>query len=280
MYICFPTEVFPIDTVSWLLAASAFLNVALCGALSAAAHRIRRQSKRNAEREKENALFLKTVAHDLRSPLANIKGYAELIADGSLSEEKSTEALYLISAEASRLASLAGRLTDGRDAPLSLSVFDLSALFHANVLILTPKAARRGISFKEIGYDADTAFYVKADESAVREVVYNLCDNAVKYADENSTVSLSLRAEKNRIACSVENACADFDAAELEKIRSVGYRGRSGQKADGCGLGLYITDSLLRKHGEDCALAADYADGVLRFSFSLPQAAEYDGTAE
>ena len=241
------------------------------------AHRCRAKDKRASEEAKSSALFLKTVTHDLRSPLGNIKGYAELIADGSLTEEKKTEALYLIAAEADRLAKLAGRLTDGKNAPLSFSVWDMSELLHTVVLTLTPKAAKRGISFAENGFSADKPYYVRADESAIREAVYNLCDNAVKYADENTAVTLTLGEKDGRIFCAVENRSSDFDPTELSKITSVGYRGKSGQNADGCGLGLYITRSLLSAHGAECALHADYADSdhILRFSFSLAKAEEY-----
>ncbi len=258
-----------------LLAASLGANVLLCGALIGSCLHARKKDKRAYEKEENGKLFLRTVTHDLRSPLANIKGFAELLAAGTLSEEKSAEALALIASEADRLASVANRLTEGEDAPLSLSIFDLSECVHRLTLILDGKAKKRGVSFYEKGFSPDEPHYVRADERAIREVLYNLCDNAVKYADENTPVTVALSEDGGRVYASIENICRDFDPADSEKIFSAGYRGKSGTASVGSGLGLSIARSLLLRHGQECAPVFSFENGVLRISFSLEKAPEY-----
>ncbi len=263
-----------------LLAASLGANVLLCGALIGSCLHARKKDKRAYEKEENGKLFLRTVTHDLRSPLANIKGFAELLAAGTLSEEKSAEALALIASEADRLASVANRLTEGEDAPLSLSSFDLSECVHRLTLILDGKAKKRGVSFCEKGFSPDEPHYVRADERAIREVLYNLCDNAVKYADENTPVTVALSEDGGRVYASIENICRDFDPADGEKIFSAGYRGRSGTASIGSGLGLSIARSLLLRHGQECAPVFSFENGVLRISFSLEKAPEYSEYTE
>ena len=235
-------------------------------------------AQRNAAKMRQD--FFESASHELKTPITSIKGFAELLAAGTLSEEKSAEALALIASEADRLASVANRLTEGEDAPLSLSSFDLSECVHRLTLILDGKAKKRGVSFCEKGFSPDEPHYVRADERAIREVLYNLCDNAVKYADENTPVTVALSEDGGRVYASIENICRDFDPADGEKIFSAGYRGRSGTASVGSGLGLSIARSLLLRHGQECAPVFSFENGVLRISFSLEKAPEYSEYTE
>ena len=251
------------------------LNLLLCGVIAFLLYTFRQNKKTFIKRENDTALFLKNTAHDLRSPLTNIKGYAELLTEETLPEEKREESLYLIASEAERLARLAGRLTEGKDAPLHFSVFDLSECLHTITLTLLPKAKKRGISFVEKNFSQEKPYYVNADREAVFEAAYNLCDNAVKYADENTPVTLSLCEKNGRILCDITNGCRTFDPQDSAKLFSVGYRGSSGQNVGGSGLGLSIAKRLLTAHGTECAPTFSYSDGLCRFAFSLKKAEDY-----
>lgn len=305
------------DPTIFIFAASGILSTLCAGA--AAYFGIRsvlrdKRAKKSAERDR---LLLRTVAHDLRSPLGGIKGYADWLLseqatspDGKIDaerDEKRQQALFLIACEAERLARLCDRLTsrefaesffsDTDDALPEISsenkreIFDLGELAHTVTLVLAPKAARKKLSFVEIGSGEEMPLYVCADRDAVWEALYNLCDNAVKYSDENE--SIALRFERvysdkcanntdqscnrtgdadenapNLVRLSIENTCRDFDPTDSASLFLPNYRGKTRNGGTGSGLGLYIAERLIRLQGGE-ALTFSYDAPICRFSFGL-----------
>lgn len=340
-----------------------------------------RHAKQIAE---QNKLLLRTVAHDLRSPLGGIKGYADLLLSyeyerssgkrseqNAMTEEQRTQALFLIANEAERLARLTDRLTGeladeffdelcepekdsnkkskrankknvskasknakhlgknggfraffghkrdenslscqsnkSDDMPTQdtrFSVFDPGELAHTVVLTLSQKAARKQLSFRELGSGEDTPLYVYADREAVWEALYNLCDNAVKYSDEGETITLrfscsdggvqpqnaenssefsdSQKQSSGRqkahestgtIRLVIENVCRDFDPTDEKNLFRLHYRGKTRNSGSGSGLGLYIAERLLRaQHAEPLSFSYEYP--LCRFAFALNRAEE------
>lgn len=253
-----------------LLYGSLGLNLLLAAALIFCVIRAKGRNKPTLEKEKRGELFLKTVTHDLRSPLANIKGYADALCAGEIPEDRREESLCLISSEAERLAGLAGRLSAGENLSLSPSVFDLGSLLHLTVLSLTPKAGKKGVFFREEGYGPDEPVYVRADRQAIHEAIYNLCDNAVKYSDPGEAVTLRISREEGEIRCDMENICRDFQASDAEKLFQPGFRGVSGEKSPGMGLGLYISRQIFDAHKK--SLRFQSVPPVCAFRFWLDKA--------
>ncbi|MDR3210202.1 MAG: ATP-binding protein, partial [Oscillospiraceae bacterium] len=107
------------------------------------------------------------------------------------------------------------------------------------------------------------------DKDAITQVVYNLIDNAVKFATPGSTLRLGLWKQDGRAFVSVENEGETIRESELPLIFDRFHKSdRSrGLSRDGVGLGLYIVKTILDHHNEDIFVTS--RDGVTRFTFTL-----------
>ena len=208
-------------------------------------------------RERERYEFFATVGHELRTPLASIRGYLESVLDGDSDPCRTRRFLETARRETLRL----GRMVDGM---LEFSLLDLSppALgtqacdarerIDAAIGSLAPAAQRRGIRLES---DAPRAVMLRIDADSCMHVLLNLMDNAIRHARENGTV---------RVACAREDGCieiaVDDDGAGL---------GPTG--ARGHGLGLTIARTIAERAGGAVHLDASDRGGV-RARLLLPEA--------
>lgn len=240
-----------------LLAILAVVLFAICCILAVmlVAHRIKAKKER-----KETELFLSTVAHDLRSPLTNVKGFADALLSGTIDGERKEQALAVISLEAARLASLSDRLCGG-DIEVNPGVFSICELLRSIFLSLERKIQQRGLELT-FSFGDDDEIYVRADKDIIHEALYNICDNAIKYS-VGKEISVSVRLDGAFSVISVSNKTDDTSFSDYF---TPGKRGNNSGK--GKGLGLYISEKLIRSSGS--ALTVKKADGEISFSFALP----------
>lgn len=236
-----------------------FILLAVCFVLLAIIFHLCRKA---AAERKRTKLFLSTTAHDLRSPLTNIKGFADLLLSGGQDGENSEKALSVISLEASRLASLTSRLVnDGEKIPVKQEIFGICELLRTIFLSLERKTLQKDIKVS-FSFDDEDEIYVRSDKSLVHEALFNICDNAVKYC-EDGNIYVNVDVTEEKAAISVANKTADSDFSGCFKA---GFRGNS--SVSGSGLGLYISKKLINSCGSD--LSAEKKGDMISFSFSLP----------
>lgn len=246
-----------------------------------------KKSKELKRFRNENALFLSSAAHDLKSPLTNIKGYADAmlslspspsLSDNSDSSERNY-ALSVISFEAERLSKIAGRLSDGLGTEksrykLSMGVFGICDTLHYVGLLLEKKAGMRNIDII-YSFSAEDEIYVFADKDAIIEVLYNLLDNAVKYSVDGEKIEITANPNLKRGLCTVtlrNTAYISYDTkTDNTKYFKPGVRGAEQQtKTQGHGLGLYIARELINAHGKKLDLCVTpQTDQTVNFNFSF-----------
>lgn len=216
--------------------------------------------------------LLANVSHDLRTPLTMIKGYAEVMRD--LPGENTPENVQIIIDEAGRLNDLVNDL------------LDLSRL-EAGVLELQKERFNLTGSIREIltRYDklADFKFpfepkeeaYITADKLKISQVVYNLVNNAVNYAGEDKTVSLTQEVLDGNVRISVTDTGEGIPADKLQDIWDRYYKvDREHRRAQvGTGLGLSIVKNVLDLHGGSYGVISELGKGST-FWFQLPMDAE------
>lgn len=212
--------------------------------------------------------LLANVSHDLRTPLTMIKGYAEVMRD--LPGENTPENVQIIIDEAGRLNDLVNDL------------LDLSRL-EAGVLELQKERFNLTGSIREIltRYDklADFKFpfepkeeaYITADKLKISQVVYNLVNNAVNYAGEDKTVSLTQEVLDGNVRISVTDTGEGIPADKLQDIWDRYYKvDREHRRAQvGTGLGLSIVKNVLDLHGGSYGVISELGKGST-FWFQLP----------
>ena len=220
---------------------------------------------KSVEKQKQ---FITDASHELKTPLTVIAtslkvlemevGQQKWIGKAQAQTEKMSELV-------NDLVTLA-RL-DEEKPPLRFARFDISGLVTETAESFRDFAAAKGHAL-EIGVDPGLSCF--GDEYAIRQLVSILLDNAVKYADDGSTVRLSLEKSRKGPVLRASNPCSGLDAGELDKIFDRFYRpDRSRSKqTGGFGVGLSIARSIAEAH-KGSIRAEHPAEGVIQFVVML-----------
>ena len=228
-----------------------------------------------AQSEQLRANLLRTISHDLRTPLTSISGNASnLLSNSSSFSEKTKQQIYediyddslwLISLVENLLS--ATRIEDGR-MQLRTSPEVLSDIVEEALMHVRRKAEKYHISV----VSEEELLVVKVDARLIIQVLINLLDNALKYTEEGSDIIVTVRKYSTNMA---EVAVADNGPgiSEEEKAEIFGkfYRGENkiADNRRSLGLGLYLCKSIVEAHGGEIRVEDHVPRGSV-FSFTLP----------
>ncbi len=196
--------------------------------------------------------FAAAVSHELKTPLTAIRMHGEMLRDGMVdSEEKRQEYYATITAESERLTRLINnvlefsRLEQGTR-EMNLRVGSIAPVVEEAARILTPHAQEVGFSIS-VELDDDLP-PVRFDRDAVLQVVFNLVDNALKYARASGDRTIALRCAKTRqgVVLSVRDRGPGVPAKHLAQVFEPFYRGEKEltRSAKGTGIGLALVKGL------------------------------------
>lgn len=243
------------------------------------------ENQRNAKEKEEAAILaqseqlranlLRTISHDLRTPLTSISGNASNLLSNSSSFSEETkqqiyediydDSLWLISLVENLLS--ATRIEDGR-MQLRTSPEVLSDIVEEALMHVRRKAEKYHISV----VSEEELLVVKVDARLIIQVLINLLDNALKYTEEGSDIIVTVRKYSTNMA---EVAVADNGPgiSEEEKAEIFGkfYRGENkiADNRRSLGLGLYLCKSIVEAHGGEIRVEDHVPRGSV-FSFTLP----------
>lgn len=240
------------------------------GALAASFNRMAESLERS---EKRRSDFIANVAHELKTPMTTISGFADGILDGTIPREQEDKYLETISSETKRLNRLVrsmldiSRMQGATEEELRKKSFDATELLIRTLVVFESK-----INAKRLEVDAlipEDPMLVCGDADAINQVIYNLLENAVKFADPGTELGVSLFKQGEKAYISVKNHGATIPEEELGLIFDRFHKTDKSRSEDreGYGLGLYIVKTILNNHGEDIAVTS--RDGVTEFVFSL-----------
>ena len=227
--------------------------------------------------EQQRREFIANISHELKTPMTTIAGYADGILDGVISPEEERQYLRIISDESRRLSRLVRRMLDVSQLqsidPMRMArPFDLSESMRRVLVSMEKKITSRGLDV-DVEIPEDPVM-VLGDNDLITQVVYNLLENAAKFASRGSTLFLGLARQGEKAVVTVRNAGETIAAEELPLLFERFHKSdksRSEDK-DGVGLGLYIVRTILEQHHEKITAASE--DGVTTFSFSIKLAEE------
>ena len=218
--------------------------------------------------------FTANVSHELKTPLTSISGYAELIQNGLVKPEDVPRFAGTIYSEAQRLIVLVNdiirlsRLED-QDVLPQWENLDLLALCRENALHLEDAALRRQVTLSVRG----ETLTIRGVRQVVDEIIFNLCDNAIKYNKPGGTVTVSVSGREEKAVLEVRDTGIGIPQDELGRVFERFYRVDKSHSKElgGTGLGLYIV-----KHGAaflNAVLEIESQEGVgtaIRVVFSQP----------
>jgi two-component system phosphate regulon sensor histidine kinase PhoR len=219
--------------------------------------------------------FVANVGHELRTPLASIKGFAETLRDGALHDPvHGIEFLRTIEEHADRMSKLVDDLLDlsaiesGHRMPRFEAV-DLSSLCADVARQLAPQAEEAGVRLNVVPMDAVPR--VRADRDQLRQILTNLIDNAIKYNERGGLVEISSERWKDGARVSVRDTGLGIPDADLPRVFERFYRVDKARSRDagGTGLGLSIVKHLVEAHGGEISVESRQPGGSC-FRFTLP----------
>lgn len=218
--------------------------------------------------------FLSNVSHDLRTPMTVIAGFVDGILDGTIPKEKQGEYLALVSNEVRRLSRLVTTLLD---------VTRLQAgerKFHPESFDVCEMAREILISFAQriedkelaVNFESDAeSMYAWADRDAIYQILYNLCDNGVKFARAGGIFSVSITTRGGKQYITVYNEGEGIPKSEQPYVFDRFYKADKSRGLDttGVGLGLYIAKTILDSVGEEITVHSEPGENCT-FAFTLP----------
>lgn len=227
------------------------------------------------EREQRETLrreFSANVSHELKTPLTSISGFAELMKEGLVPEEKVREFAGDIYTESQRLIDLVGdiiklsKLDEG--AEFSMEQVDLYDLAVTIADRLAPEAAWNDIHLSVSGEHC----VVTGVRQVLDEMIYNLCDNAIKYNVPGGKVQTSIRCEGDRGVVRVADTGIGIPYAEQERVFERFYRvdKSHSKEVGGTGLGLSIVKHGAAYHNADITINSTPGKGTtITLAFKL-----------
>ena len=212
---------------------------------------------REIRRNEQHDAFINAVTHELKTPIASIRLYLETLKTREVDDTQRAEFYDIMLADSKRLLTTveqvlrAGR-TGHKRRRIATSVVSITEIVR-ECLELT--RVRYGLTDSHLMYfespDASSA-RISGDLDELRAAFSNLLDNAVKYSDEEIRVSVSVSAvDEKRVAVKVTDKGIGIPNAQLKRIFKRFYRvpGKFMARVKGTGLGLFIVESVVTKHG-------------------------------
>ncbi len=217
------------------------------------------------ERERLRREFSANVSHELKTPLTSISGYAEIMMNGLAPSEDTKKFAEKIFTEAKRLVRLIGDILDLSKLDESESLpdkenVDLSALCSTQIEVLSDAAKRKDVKFTIKGEKIVVSGY----RQILEEMVYNLCDNAVKYNRSGGEVTIETANENGLTVLSVSDTGIGIPKGEQVRVFERFYRIDKARSKDtgGTGLGLSIVKHAAMLHNAEILLDSEVDKGT------------------
>ena len=222
--------------------------------------------------------FVEDAAHELRTPVALVRGEAELALSKDRSVADYRDALSAIAVEGAHLSRLVRDLTLLSHAQVDESPIEGRLVDLGEIVDETVRALRCPAEARRIRIDVDGSYGVQCvgDERLIREILSNLIENAIKFSPEGSSARVEILAGASATEIRVADQAPTIAESERERVFERFYRGaaaRSGE-IDGSGLGLAIVRSAAERHGGRVRIEAVAPSGNV-FIVALPARASY-----
>jgi signal transduction histidine kinase len=226
--------------------------------------------------------FMANVSHDLRTPMTTISGFIDNILVGAIPPEEQPYYLGIIKEEVRRLSRLVSSLLDisrlqAGDRKFNISSFDICETARLILISFEQMIDEKKL---DVDFECDEErIFVKADKDAIYQVLYNVCDNAVKFSSIGGKYKISITlAEENKqkkVRVSVYNEGEGIPEEDLPFVFERFYKADKSRGMDkkGVGLGMFISKTIIEAHGESIFVESK-KDEFCQFTFTLTRDCE------
>ncbi|GED67721.1 two-component sensor histidine kinase [Brevibacillus reuszeri] len=225
--------------------------------------------------EERQSEMIASIAHDFRTPLTTIKGYASYIGSGRVTElERIQKQMSKIELKTSDLEKLLDELQDfsqqSTEVRLNISRIHVKGFLKGIIEDYLTRIKDAGLAF-QWKLRVSNELYIEADETKLRRVMENLINNAIYYNKPNGSILITCDQREGHVLFSVIDKGEGISAEDLPKIFTKFYRAEKSRNRNngGTGLGLTISQSIVRRHGGELMVNSEIGEGS-SFSFSIP----------
>lgn len=235
-----------------------------------------RSFRRQEEWARLQMEFIASVSHELRTPVASITALTERLESGQADTEQTRQYHRFISREGRRLAALVenvldfARLERGKRA-FTFEPADLPALIRDSAALVRPRAEEKAVSLTESIDEVPEALWPAVDTVAVRQLVLNLLDNAVKFTPAGGRIELSFTREADSVVIRVSDTGIGIEPVHHERIFEKFYRIDNSltRETTGAGIGLSLVRGIAEAHGARVDVESVPGEST-RFSVRFP----------
>lgn len=217
--------------------------------------------------------FTSNVSHELKTPMTTIGGFIDGILDGTIPPEKQKQYLRIVSDEVKRLSRIVRSMLnlsqiEAGEMKLNRHSFDMVDTICQTLFSLERQIEEKQLEIRGLDHEK---VYVDADEDLIHQVVYNLTENAIKFANQGGYIEFEFLREGNQALIGVKNSGEGLSKEEIPRVFDRFYKTDRSRGLDksGVGLGLYIVRSIVTLHGGDIIVKSVQGE-YCEFLFSLP----------
>ena len=228
--------------------------------------------------ENTRSSFVANVSHELKSPLTSIQGFVQGVLDGTISEADRTQYLTIVLDETKRLNTLIADLLDlakieSGQFPLHRTEWDINELLRQCIIRFITKIEDKNLDVSvELSEDK---IIVDADKDRMTQVITNIIDNGVKFAEEGGSLKIWTDDKGDRIEVNIANSGEIIPEDDLPYVfdRFFKVDKSHNRKAKGTGIGLSIVRNIILQHDEKIWVNSKEGTGTV-FTFTVKKAAE------
>jgi len=233
-----------------------------------------RDITRFREADELKSTFISVISHELKTPIALIKGYVSTLRreDASWDREIVQDSLEVIEEEADRLTELIENLLDASRLQAGALSVNLSDLSLKHLVERTVERFRTQTKLHQFEVDFPDNFpVIMADEDRIAQVLSNLISNAIKYSPEGGTIRITGQVRPQHVIVCVQDEGPGIAAEDIPHIFDRFYRSPDATRTTkGAGLGLYLARAVIEAHGGRIWVNSEKGSGA-QICFSLPR---------
>ncbi|GBF75911.1 hypothetical protein PA598K_04345 [Paenibacillus sp. 598K] len=231
---------------------------------------LRMQKQRYKEESEEVKSLISDIAHQLKTPLANLTIYNGLLMDNELAADKRQEFTRIMFSQTEKLTWLMDNLIkmsrlESGIITIQAGPNDLGQTVFAAIKQMYPHAEKKQV---EIQFSGEQRIELQHDVKWTGEAIVNVLDNAVKYTDEAGIIQVSMYKYEMFVRIDIEDNGRGIPEHELSQIFKRFYRGADAMGTDGVGIGLYLTRKIITEQGGYMKVSSEpFDDGGRRGYF-------------
>ncbi|MGN1202279.1 MAG: ATP-binding protein, partial [Eubacterium sp.] len=225
--------------------------------------------------ESSRRSFVSNVSHELRTPMTSIGGFIDGILDGTIPREKTDYYLKIVSGEIRRLSRLVVAMLnmskiESGSFEMNPSNYDITDQIIHILLTFEQKIDEKHIDIQ--GLEKLKPTYIVADTDMIYQVIYNIFDNAVKFANDGGYIRVTMLDNNDTVEVHIKNSGIGIKAEELSRVFERFYKVDKSRSLDakGAGLGLYIVKMMVEMHGGSIWAISEDEESA-EFVFRLPK---------